>query len=97
LPERLQGAGLGAAIGAASGNAGAGAAIGAGSGLLLGTAAGANAGQASGVEAQRRYDISYEQCTYAKGNQIQGMTSPAPRAWGTPPPPSSDLGAEPPD
>ncbi len=94
------GAGLGAAIGSASGNAGAGAAIGAASGLLVGTASGANAGQVYGWEAQRRYDIAYEQCMYAKGNIIPGMrqyyyyrgqrTPP-------PPPPPSDMNSEPPD
>ena len=66
------GAALGAAIGAASGNPAAGAAIGAGSGLLVGTATGANAGNAYGWEAQRRYDNTYVQCMYAKGNQIPG-------------------------
>ena len=66
------GAGLGAAIGAASGNPGIGAAIGAGSGLLGGTAVGANAGHAYGWDAQRRYDIAYQQCMYANGNQIPG-------------------------
>jgi hypothetical protein len=67
------GAGLGAAIGSASGQAGTGAAIGAGSGLLLGAAAGADSGRYYGYEAQRRYDISFEQCMYAKGNQIPGV------------------------
>jgi hypothetical protein len=75
------GAGLGAAIGAASGHAGAGAAIGAGAGLLGGAAAGANADQASGWNAQRRYDMAYQQCMYAKGNQIpmavRGIRRPA--------------------
>ncbi len=71
------GALLGAAVGSASGHAGAGAAIGAGSGLLLGTSVGASAGQGHVREAQRRYDISYQQCMYAKGNQIPGM-EPAP-------------------
>jgi hypothetical protein len=66
------GAGLGAAIGAISGNPGMGAAIGAGSGLLGGTVAGADAGQVYGSEAQRRYDIAYQQCMYAKGNQAAG-------------------------
>jgi hypothetical protein len=91
------GAGLGAAIGAASGNAGAGAAIGAGTGLLFGTASGANAGQVYGYEAQRRYDISYQQCMYAKGNQIPGTVTrtrtirrapppPPPPGYGSPPP-----------
>lgn len=67
------GAGLGAAIGAASGDAGTGAAIGAASGLLFGTAAGASIGQYYGGEAQRRYDIAYTQCMYAKGNDIPEM------------------------
>jgi hypothetical protein len=83
------GALLGALIGSASGNAGTGAAVGAGSGLLLGTAVGANAGQASGIEAQRRYDISYQQCMAAKGNHVP-ETAPAPAApvaEAVPPPP----------
>jgi hypothetical protein len=66
------GAGLGAAIGAASGNPGIGAAIGAGGGLLGGTLAGADAAHASGHEGQRRYDVAYQQCMYARGNQIPG-------------------------
>jgi hypothetical protein len=83
------GAILGAAIGSASGRAGTGAAIGAGSGLLLGTATGAGAGQEYGMEAQRRYDIAYEQCMYAKGNQIPGVKvgPPAPVSQAVPPPP----------
>ena len=92
------GAGLGAAIGEASGHPGTGAAIGAGSGLLVGTASGASTGQVYGREAQRRYDITYQQCMYAKGNQIQGTTAPTRRARRTPPPPPPppDFGAEPP-
>jgi hypothetical protein len=83
----LLGAGLGAAIGAASGHPGAGAAIGAGSGLLGGTIVGANAGQAYGWEAQRRYDMAYQQCMYAKGNQIPGTVRTTGRAYSAPPPP----------
>ncbi|MGH8849602.1 MAG: YMGG-like glycine zipper-containing protein [Casimicrobiaceae bacterium] len=65
------GAAAGAIIGSASGNAGPGAAIGAGTGLLVGSAAGSNAYYgASYYEVQRRYDGSYMQCMYAKGNQI---------------------------
>lgn len=81
------GAVLGAVVGSASGHAGTGAAIGAGSGLLVGTAAGANAGQAYGMEAQRRYDITYQQCMVAKGNHIPGMEPPpaAPVAEAAPP------------
>lgn len=80
------GAGLGAAIGAASGHAGSGAAIGAGSGLLLGTASGAGAGESSGQQAQRQYDIAYQQCMYANGNQIPGVI-PAQRPVKNPLPP----------
>ena len=83
----LLGAGLGAAIGAASGNPGVGAAVGAGSGLLGGTIAGANAGQRYGWEAQRRYDYAYQQCMYAKGNQIPGVVQSSRRAHSVPPPP----------
>jgi outer membrane lipoprotein SlyB len=82
------GAGLGAALGAVSGNAGAGAAIGAVSGLLIGTSAGANADQVYGWEAQRRYDRAYEQCMYAKGNQIPGVEQRPRRVYRVPPPPA---------
>ena len=83
------GAGRGAASGAASGHAGTGAAIGAGTGLLMGTAAGANADQVASGNMQRRYDMAYQQCMYAKGNQVPGVVqrrryhAPAP----IPPPP----------
>jgi hypothetical protein len=95
----LLGAGAGAAIGAAAGDAGVGAAIGAGSGLLLGTASGAEVGAGVGRSLQWRYDVSYMQCMYAKGNQLPGREA-APRSSyvppppGTPPPPGS--GAIPP-
>ena len=93
------GAGLGAAIGAASGNPGAGAAIGAGSGLLVGTASGANAGQVYGMEAQRRYDNTYVQCMYSKGNQIPGTVRRTRqyRVTPPPPPPPSEMYSVPPD
>lgn len=87
------GAAAGAAIGAAAGAPGVGAAAGAGSGLLLGTAIGANAGYGSGFTLQRRYDIAYQQCMYAKGNQIPGMVQMAPTP---PPPPPSSLPPPPP-
>jgi hypothetical protein len=95
----LIGAGLGAAIGAVSGNPGIGAAIGAGSGLLVGTSSGANAGQVSGWEAQRRYDIAYQQCMYAKGNQIPGVVKTTRRTQRVPvpPPPPPGYGSVPPD
>ena len=83
----LAGAALGAAIGAAAGNPATGAAIGAGGGLLIGTAAGASAGQTAHVTVQRRYDIAYQQCMYAKGNQIPGVVAASLSA--VPPPPPS--------
>ena len=84
------GAGLGAALGSISGNAGAGAAIGAASGLLGGTLYGVDYGYAYGGEAQRRYDIAYQQCMYAKGNQIPGgRVAPRSSQQSLPPPPPS--------
>ena len=86
----LVGAGAGAAIGAAAGDAGLGAAIGAGSGLLFGTAGGAEAGAGASRSLQWRYDVSYVQCMYAKGNQVPGTPPPpngAPRPPATVPPP----------
>jgi hypothetical protein len=90
------GAGLGAAIGAASGSAGTGAAIGAASGLLVGTASGANAGQVYGYEAQRRYDIAYQQCMYSKGNQIPGVVTRTRTIQRVPPPPPPGYSSSPP-
>jgi hypothetical protein len=83
----ILGAGLGAAFGAAAGSPGIGAAVGAGTGLLFGSATGANAAYASTWEMQRRYDIAYQQCMYAKGNQVPGRMSRMPGGYGSPPPP----------
>ena len=83
------GAGLGAAIGAAAGSPATGAAVGAGAGLLGGTAVGASNAYGSGYSVQRRYDIAYMQCMYAKGNQIPvpGARQPAYTSAASPPPP----------
>jgi outer membrane lipoprotein SlyB len=84
------GAALGAAIGAASGKPATGAAIGASSGLVGGTAAASGPAYAAGHEAQRRYDNAYQQCMYAKGNQIpRAVAAPSPRSRLIPPPPHS--------
>jgi hypothetical protein len=65
------GAGVGAAAGAAlSGGRPGGIVGGAIWGLLLGSAVGANNAQPAERDAQRRYDIAYEQCMSAKGNRI---------------------------
>jgi outer membrane lipoprotein SlyB len=84
----LMGAGLGTAIGAASGNAAAGAAIGAAGGLLGGTAVATGPAYASGWEVQRRYDIAYQQCMYAKGNRIPDIVRTSRRIVPPPPPPN---------
>ncbi len=88
------GAALGAAIGAAAGSPATGAAVGAGAGLLGGTAIGASNAEGASISVQRRYDMTYMQCMYAKGNQIPvargsqpTYTSPAPPP--PPPPPAS--------
>ena len=81
------GAGVGAMLGAASGNAGAGAAIGGGTGLLFGAASGSESGRVYGYEAQRRYDNTYVQCMYSKGNQVPGVVRTPPRGYYPPPPP----------
>jgi uncharacterized protein YcfJ len=63
----LVGTAIGAVAGAAlGGEAGAGAGV----GLLAGTAAGGSSGAEARHTVQQRYDIAYEQCMYAKGNQL---------------------------
>lgn len=87
-------AAVGTAVGAAAGalvGGGRGAAVGAGAGLLVGSASGAEAAGMSSWELQRRYDLAYEQCMYAFGNQVPGFRSqpyaPPPPRDGYPPPP----------
>ncbi len=83
------GAAVGALAGAAIGDHHS-AGVGAGTGLVVGTMAGAGSGQASGYGAQRRYDIAYIQCMYAKGTQVPvsgRFTTGAPRSSYPPPPP----------
>jgi hypothetical protein len=84
------GAAAGALIGAASGNLGPGAAIGAGAGLLGGAALGSTQAYGAGGEVQRRYDNAYQQCMYAKGNQIPANLRASNRRtarWANPLPP----------
>ena len=81
------GAGVGALIGSASGNAGAGAAIGAGAGLLGGTSMASDQASDSAYQLQRRYNIAYQQCMYAKGNQVPGVVRRRAPVYGPPPPP----------
>jgi phage tail tape-measure protein len=79
IKSGVESAAVGTAVGALAGAAmgghqGAGA--GAGVGLLAGSAMGANAGQASGNALQRRYDMAYMQCMYAKGDSVPGSSQP---------------------
>ncbi len=90
------GGGLGALIGSSAGHVGTGTAIGAGTGLLFGTLAGADRGYAYGRSAQHKYDVAYQQCMYAKGNQIPGMAEPVRRIHRRiPPPPPPDYNVPP--
>ncbi|MDR3580239.1 MAG: glycine zipper family protein [Oryzomonas sp.] len=66
----LVGTAIGATIGAGAGNAGAGAGIGAGAGMAAGTADGAGSSAHSTRVLQRLYNDAFEQCMYAKGNQV---------------------------
>src|SRR5437773_3214243 len=93
------GAAAGAAVGAAAGRGATGAAVGAGAGLLGGTAVGASNAWGAQASVQHRYDMTYMQCMYAKGNQIPvrgslptytrqpAATAPAPVRVPPPPPP----------
>jgi hypothetical protein len=84
----VAGAALGAATGALIGRSGGAAGVGAGIGLLAGSSIGNDNGARSARYLQYRYNVAYEQCMYAKGNQVPGYVSAnaAPR-YSTPPPP----------
>ncbi len=90
---------LGAAAGAALGGNHGAAGVGAAMGGMTGAAVGANQSQYSANTAQRRYDIAYQQCMYAKGNQVPGVgharyrSAPAPVP---PAPPRPPAGIQPP-
>ena len=96
---------LGTVAGAAA-NGSRGAAVGAGTGMAMGGLAGVGAGQSSARSVQQRYDISYQQCMYAKGHKIPGsigmMSAPrysAPvqsRSSVSPPPPPPGMPPPPP-
>ncbi|UTH75956.1 YMGG-like glycine zipper-containing protein [Chromobacterium sp. IIBBL 290-4] len=80
---------VGAAAGALIGGNHQGAGVGAGVGMLAGTAAGSSTSSYAGYDAQTRYNISYQQCMYAKGNQLPSQARPvhmAPRGYYYPPP-----------
>ena len=84
------GAAIGATAGAVITQSGSGAATGAGIGTVVGSAEGASRADRSSRGLQRRYDIAYQQCMYAKGNQVPGfapVSVPLPPPPSTPPPP----------
>lgn len=90
LSSTVTGAAIGAVAGAMiGGNRGAG--TGAGVGTVVGASAGANQSMYTAVNAQRRYDIAYQQCMYAKGNSVSaagyGAYGWAPPGYMPPPPP----------
>jgi len=93
----LLGTALGAAAGAAIGG-GNGAAIGAGTGLLAGGLIGSGMASDSGDVTQRRYDMGYVQCMYAKGHKVpvsgqmtdeSSAPESSPAATYPPPPPGT--------
>jgi len=96
------GAAAGAAVGAAAKSPATGAAVGAGAGLLGGAAIGGSNAQAAGTQVQHRYDMTYMQCMYAKGNQIPMARGSLPSTYvgqpaaSPPPPPPPPPGAPPP-
>lgn len=89
LGSAAVGTAIGAAAGAAAGGhngAGSGAAV----GMVVGTAAGSGQSANTSYDLQRRYDVAYQQCMYAKGNQVAGYRSQGGSAQGAPgyaPPP----------
>jgi len=90
------GAAAGAALGAAAGNPAIGAAAGAGVGLLGGTVAGATAGSDASSTAQRRFDMTYMQCMYAKGNQIPVARGSLPTGYSAAPRQTPSVNVPPP-
>lgn len=90
----VAGAAIGAAAGALLGGNSNAAGAGAATGLLFGTAAGAGAASDTTYGLQRRYNIVYAQCMYAKGNQVPGYA--APRYIPPPSPPESAAPPSPP-
>ena len=89
------GTAIGAVAGTVLGGNRNGAGTGAAVGLLAGTSIGANEARYSERDSQRRYDIAYEQCMYAKGNQLP-QSGYQPRARYAPPPVQSAPAYNPP-
>ena len=91
----VAGTAIGAAVGALAGGhsgAGAGAAV----GMVGGAAVGADQSYYTAFDAQRGYDIAYQQCMYAKGNQLPGSHAARHRAAAAPPLPPAGIQPAPP-
>jgi len=85
LSSTVAGAAIGAVVGAvAGGDRGAG--TGAAFGTVIGASAGTNQSAATAYDAQRRYDIAYQQCMYSKGNLVPTRAY-GPYYYPAPPPP----------
>jgi uncharacterized protein YcfJ len=85
IGSTVTGAVIGALAGAAIGDhrsAGAGAAA----GTLIGGTIGASQSAATGWNAQRSYDIAYQQCMYSKGNIVSQSRYGASPYYAPPPP-----------
>ena len=88
IGSAVVGTAIGAAAGALIGQSGQGAGVGAGMGLVAGSAVGAGKSSQTQYSLQQRYNISYEQCMYAKGNLVPGQAIPYhPQAQVAPHPP----------
>ena len=86
LRSTVTGTAIGAIAGALIGgdrNVGAGAAM----GTMVGATAGANQSNVTAWNAQRRYDVAYQQCMYSKGNLVPAFEYGAYRYSPPPPPP----------
>jgi hypothetical protein len=101
----VRNAAVGTAIGAVAGAVIGGrdaAGVGAGTGLIIGSVSGSEASRSGTWGNQRRYDMAYIQCMYAKGHRVPvngaylpaatpaaSITPPAPPSGSPPPPPPS--------
>jgi hypothetical protein len=100
----LVGAAVGAAAGAAIGGNGHAAAAGAGLGTATGALVGTTAAAQGTYSVQRRYDMAFTQCMFAKGNKVpmtvgyRGQSGPTGSSYrqAAPPPPPPPPGAPPP-
>lgn len=95
----VTGAVLGAAVGAMAGGGHGSVGVGAAVGGTIGAAAGADQSSQTAYGAQRRYDIAYQQCMYAKGNQLPNsryVANTSYRSAPAPVPPAPPAGVQPP-